>query len=272
MKTRPAYLTALLGGVAFATTLTSTVAFGQTADDGPLSAIDWLSETVEQPEVIAVRPRTTNDDSPNPRASQGTRTPPADEDPIAQSATTPTVTVQPLGGPAPRILGLITPETSGLTDAIWAGSSVDTLSSLLMAQQVDTLPALQDLIITLAIAKASPPLEPLGEQSFLLARIDKLLDFGALEPALAMLETAGNEDAALFRRWFDVALLTGTENRACRALQGTPDIAPTPAARVFCLARRFGCSKPLATRKQRKIYRAHFQMLTFAPMSDGKPN
>lgn len=210
--------------------------WAQTDDTTPLSAIDWLSETVEQPETIAAAP-ITDETGTQSRASSGTRTPAPGEAPVTNSATIPSVTVRPLGGPAPRIVGLIAPETSGLSAEIWTGSDVDTLSALLMAEQVDTLPALQDLLMTLAMAQANPPFEPAGSAQFLLARIDKLLEFGALEPALSMLETAGHNNSDLFRRWFDVALLTGTEDRACRALQDTPDIAPTPAARVFCLAR-----------------------------------
>ncbi len=229
----------MLKGAAVLAALVASAAplWAQSDDSAPLSAIDWLSETVEQPETIASAPLTTETGTQDTRATRGTRVPPTDEQPVANSATTPAVTVQTLGGPAPRMVGLIPPQTSGLSADIWTGSDVDTLSALLMAEQVDTLPALQDMVMTLAMAQANPPFDTTGGGQFLLARIDKLLDFGALEPALAMLETAGQDDADLFRRWFDVALLTGTEDRACRALHDAPDIAPTPAARVFCLAR-----------------------------------
>ena len=210
--------------------------FAQSDDDVPLSAIDWLSETVEQPETIAVVPRDPRG-TQDTRGTRGTRIPPEDEDPVASSATTPSVSVQTLGGPAPRVIGVIPPEISGLPAEIWTGSDADTLAALMMAQQVDTLPALQNLVMTLAMAQANPPFQTPYAPQFIVSRIDKLLDFGALEPALSMLEITGTDNNALFRRWFDVALLTGTENRACRALRNIPDIAPTPAARIFCLAR-----------------------------------
>ncbi len=41
----------------------------------------------------------------------------------------------------------------------------------------------------------------------------------------------------LFRRAFDVALLTGHEDLACEDMQRHPELAPTLQARVFCLAR-----------------------------------
>ncbi|WP_375282241.1 hypothetical protein [Pseudooctadecabacter sp.] len=206
------------------------------APEAPLSAIDWLSESVEQPDVIAAAP-TANQAARGTQGTAATRTPPADETPITDSATTPNVTVQTLGGPAPKTLGLLPPETTGLPANLWSGSDVGTLSTLLMAEQIDTLPALQDLIITLAIAQADPALGDPSNTAFLLARVDKLLAFGALEPAQAMLEAANTQDPQVFRRLFDVSLLTGTENSACRTLKSTPDVAPTPSARIFCLAR-----------------------------------
>ncbi len=202
--------------------------WAQTSDDVPLSAIDWLSESVAQPEVVAVVPS---------RGTQPTRTPDANEAPVANSATTPNVSVQPLSGAAPRVLGLLPPSTTGLPIDLWERSDVDTLVALLQAQQIDTLPALQDLIVTLATAQANPPIEAATPNAFFLARVDKLLDFGALEPAQAMLEDADPDTPELFRRWFDVSLLTGTENATCRALRNHPSIAPTPAASIFCLAR-----------------------------------
>lgn len=211
---------------------TAAPVFAQTADvegdNAPLSAIDWLSESVEQPRVVAAAPVP---------GTQATRTPDANEAPVANSATTPSVSVQPLGGPAPRALGLLPPSATGLPVDLWSGSEGAVLAALLLAEETDTLPALQDLIVTLAISQSNPPVEPATPGSFFLARVDKLLGIGALEPAQAMLEAATPDTPALFRRWFDVSLLTGTEDAACRSLRDKPDVAPTPNARIFCLAR-----------------------------------
>ncbi len=81
------------------------------------------------------------------------------------------------------------------------------------------------------------PAVRMAEGALFLARVDKLLDLGALEPAQALIEQADPDTAPLFRRWFDVALLTGTEDYACDAMRSTPSIAPTFSARIFCLAR-----------------------------------
>lgn len=196
--------------------------------EAPLSAIDWLSESVKQPDVLAAAPVL---------GTQATRTPDANEAPVANSAITPDVSVQALSGAAPRVLGLLPPSSTGLPADLWDGSDAATLIALLRAEQIDTLPAVQDLLITLAITQANPPREAATSNGFFLARVDKLLDFGALEPAQAMLEAATPDTPELFRRWFDVSLLTGTEDAACRALSTKPDVAPTASARIFCLAR-----------------------------------
>ncbi|WP_281982344.1 hypothetical protein [Thalassorhabdomicrobium marinisediminis] len=217
------------GAVASFLVLCAAPAFAQTEEERPLSAIDWLSESVEQPDILVISPR---------GATQPNRVPDADEAPVTEDATSPDVDVRPLGGPAPRAIGLLGSATTGLPDALWENSEPEVLANLLLAQDIDTLPALQELIATLALARANPPRLAPEAQTFLQARIDKLLDLGALEAAQALLEAAGPDSPEMFRRWFDVSLLTGTENAACRALSDTPHIAPTPAAQIFCLARR----------------------------------
>ncbi len=214
----------LIGGLM----TTAAPVWAQSDANAPLSAIDWLSESVEQPPVAAASPVA---------GTQATRTPPSDEDPVVQSATSPSVSVQPLGAPAPQALGLLTSASTGLPADLWANSDGETLAALLMAEQIDTLPAVQNLLVRLIITQAEPPRQPDAPGAFFLARVDKLLDIGALEPAQALLEAATPDTAALYRRWFDVSLLTGTETAACRSVQDKPDVAPTAAARIFCLAR-----------------------------------
>jgi hypothetical protein len=100
------------------------------------------------------------------------------------------------------------------------------------------LPALQALLNTVLLAEALPPADSGQEGRLLMARVDKLLAVGALEQAQALLEaTLPARTPELFRRNFDVALLTGHEDRACSALAAAPDLAPTLPTRVFCMAR-----------------------------------
>ncbi|MEL6684749.1 MAG: hypothetical protein AAFQ00_05620 [Pseudomonadota bacterium] len=194
--------------LAAALCLTGTTALAQ---GEPLSAIDWLSRSVE--------------------------TAPLFEPPAVGNATAPDVTVTPLDRPSKDPIGLLPPEVTGLPRDIWSGSTEAVLVDLVRAERVDTLPALQEFLKVLMLAEADPPLDADAEGALFLARVDKLLDLGALEPAQSLIEQAAPDTGPLFRRWFDVALLTGTEDSACEAMKSTPSIAPTVSARIFCLAR-----------------------------------
>lgn len=194
---------------------------GLAAQDGtPLSAIDWLSQSVQVP-VTSIT------SAPLAR----------DEPPVSDTAVPPPVTTTPLDGPSPDPIGLLTPSMSALPRSLWSGSDESLLITLLQAEDTNGLPAIQDLLKTLLLAEADPPLGASSAGGLFQARVDKLLDLGAIEPAQALLEQAQIETPDLFRRWFDVALLTGTEDAACRVLLNRMDVAPTYAARIFCLAR-----------------------------------
>lgn len=204
----PGCLTAL----ALAATLS-----GSASAEAPLSAIDWLSQSVATPAARAP-------------AEPGTA--------VATALPAPgRISVTPLGRPTPVALGLTAAARSGLPRTIWAGSPSQTLADLLRAERPDTLPAVRGLLYTLLTAEFAPPADGDADNALFLARIDKLLDLGALDQALAILEMLDDPDPESFRRWFDVSLLVGEEDRACRVMSASPQIAPTFPARIFCLAR-----------------------------------
>lgn len=187
----------------------------------PLSAIDWLSRSVEPPVSRSLE-----------QQEQG-----GGEAPVAQTGVSPSVTTTSLDAPTADAVGLLSPGTTGLPRNLWSGSSQDVLIPLLQATSVENIPAVQDILMTLLLAEADPPGGASSGSALFLARIDKLLDIGALDPAQALIEAAGPESPELYRRWFDISLLTGTEDAACAAQQTQPGLEPTFPARIFCLAR-----------------------------------
>lgn len=191
--------------------------------DAPLSAIDWLSQSVATPATL---PRAVPLPAPGARAPTSAGVPAPNE-----------ITVAPLGRRPPAALGLVTASRSGLPLDIWTQSQSGELARLVRAERPDALPAVRGLLYTLLLAEFSPPRDGDPQNALFLARIDKLLDMGALDPALALLEMLEKPDPESFRRWFDVSLLVGEEERACRVMSTTPQIAPTFPARIFCLAR-----------------------------------
>lgn len=183
----------------------------------PLSAINWLSDSVDAPApVVKIAPR-------------------PDEPHVAQNAGVETITVTPINSPTSHAVGLLPVSVTGLPRDLWGASSSTELARLITKQPVDTLPALQELLRMLLLAEVDAPQDGDINTTLFLARVDKLLDIGAVDQAQALLNMAGTTQPELFRRWFDVSLLNGTEDKACEKLINAPDIAPTMASRIFCL-------------------------------------
>jgi hypothetical protein len=196
--------------------LLSITAAPEARAEAPLSAIDWLSQSVASTPPLAV-----------------TRPVPLTPRPAPASP----ITVAPLEGTSLDALGLLAPAATGLPRDLWGITPSADLVRLVRAERVDTLPAVRSLLLTLLLAEASPPVDSGAGGALYLARVDKLLDMGALEPALALLELPDRLDAESFRRRFDVALLLGQEDAACEVMRDNPQIAPSFPARIFCLAR-----------------------------------
>lgn len=187
--------------------------------DAPMSAIDWLSQSVASP-ISAVRPATGGQPvTGGVQASEGA------------------ISVSPILGPSLDALGLLSTAKTGLPANLWGPTRSDEAVRLIHAERTETLPAIQSLLYTLLLAEVSPPAGTDADGKVFLARVDKLLDLGALDPALALLELPAQPTAETFRRQFDAALLLGEEDRACKVLGDNPQIAPSFPARIFCLAR-----------------------------------
>ncbi len=196
-------------------------AAGQDAG-GPLSAIDWLSQSVATPAAAGAAPATAINEPPVTEA--GAALPAA-------------VTTSALDGPSPDGVGLIAPAVSGFPHDLWGAGLTREVAERLVTHPDDDLPALRQLFLTILLAEIEAPVDAGGRGELLQVRIDKLLSMGALEQAAALIDAAGATTPDLFRRAFDVALLTGAEDRACQSMSDAPHLAPTVPARIFCLAR-----------------------------------
>lgn len=216
------------------------------AEKRPLSAIDWLSQSVKAPAkkgTVApapVQPQAPAHNTANPvkNGSQANLPATPGEVAVSSGAVPEVVATTVLGGPSLDSVGLLPPDVTGFPHDLWGiGHSAEIAAAMAGVGQ-DVVPALQSLLMTLLLAEAEAPADSDGSGALLIARIDKLLTIGALDQAQALIDVAGPAASAdLFRRNFDVALLTGEEDRACEVLKTSPDLAPTLTARVFCLAR-----------------------------------
>ncbi|MGY9048066.1 MAG: hypothetical protein ACKVKF_13665 [Rhodobacterales bacterium] len=199
----------------------------------PLSAIDWLNQSqTTAPQALGSplnQPQIARPALPMPGL-------PLNEPPTASSITIPDVEVQPLGAPNPEAVGLLPMQVTGLPLGLWKASDVPTLLELIAA--VDpAVPSLSALLHTLLLAEADAPLTAQQGTPLLAARLDRLMAQGVVEPAEALIERAGATTPELFKRWFDITLLTGHENAPCEALAEQPSLSQDLGTRVFCTAR-----------------------------------
>ncbi|MEO0388323.1 MAG: hypothetical protein AAF281_12455 [Pseudomonadota bacterium] len=182
------------------------------AAEGPRSVIPWLSESLLAPDApdVAV---------PEPSAS-----PSGGE-----------IEMSPLGAPVRDGAGLLSPQATGFPPDLWQETSALRVRRLIAGHPGTGVPSTRELFHTVLIAEATPP--PGAGSRLLLQRIDRLMADGRLEEAEALIETAGIADPEIFRRAFDIGLLTDRSERVCTALAEGPALSPTLPARIFCLAR-----------------------------------
>lgn len=229
---------------AFMVLLLALIPQGAFAERKPLSAIDWLSQSVKVPMQkgqVAKPPPQPTQPIAKPIVDNGSKAnlpPMANEPKVTTDAMPAEVATSVLGSTSLDAVGLLPSSVTGFPRNLWGiGKSSDIAAAITQSGQSD-LPALQSLLITLLLAEADAPVDSEGRGEVLIARIDVLLAIGALDQAQALIESAGvTTSPDLFRRSFDVALLTGQEDKACQVLKTSPGLAPTLTARVFCLAR-----------------------------------
>ncbi|MDU8929805.1 hypothetical protein RXV86_20655 [Alisedimentitalea sp. MJ-SS2] len=190
----------------------------------PLSAIEWLNNPLPVTSRVG------------PMAVPGGETVGQEPD-VTESAVSPDVSVRTLDEAGRDAVGLLPASVTGLPSTLWQNSQSGDLVRALRGQDVLGMPAMQSLLYTLLLAEAEPPHDAGVGHLMLAARIGKLWELGAVEPAQALIERAGPDTPALFKLWFDLALMSGTEEEACNRLNAHPHLSADTASRVYCLAR-----------------------------------
>lgn len=215
------WLCAVLAGVSVGSTANA-------QDMGtPLSAIDWLEQAMTAP-------------LPQPSDPQSPPLLPDDTIIILPAPHFEEISIAPLGGSDLETTGLFTAERVGLPRALWGPTPTAEIISAIIDLPSDTMPAAARLALRLLMAEFAPPLKNIPETrgALLLARVDKLVELGALEQAGQLIEAAPETSAALNARAFDIALLLGEEDRACAHMSGQISAQHSHSAQVFCMARR----------------------------------
>ncbi len=231
----PRLSSAILAGIVAA----SLTGAGTVRAAPPRSAIDWLSDTVRAPALPPAGFR---------RGQPPGQTAPAMTDPAAggvhdgvrflpESPAEAPIEASPIAPARKDGVGLVSAVQVGLPTDFWAGAPRTAVIDRIARSAPLASPALMGLLRRILIAEMTPPGGREPPAALLLARVDKLLERGMVEEAQGLLERAGPEEPALFRRWFDASLLLGQVDRACAALRLQPGLSTALPARIFCLSR-----------------------------------
>lgn len=159
----------------------------------------------------------------------------AQDAPVADSATPPSVDSTPLDQPNPGAAGLLSPAVTGLPTSLWRRSDPETLTTLIAALDL-SVPMLKAQMRALMLAEADPPSGD-TDIAHLTGRLDWLVDNGAVEEASALLDLTGVDEPRLFRIRADLGLLLNRSESVCETLGRNPRLSSDLSLRIFCTAR-----------------------------------
>ena len=186
--------------------------------EAPLSAIEWLEQVPVEEGLGA----------------EGTAL--FLETPVVNTGAIPSVEAAPLDQSTGPGFGLFGEAASGFPSTLWQGADLAAVDRALSALPDEALAPVAALRMRLLLASAAAPRGTVGSE-FLSLRVNQLTALGAADEALALLEGTDPMSPAIFGAYADLALVSNTEDVACRRLALNPALSDDLAFRTFCLAR-----------------------------------
>lgn len=190
----------------------SSAALAQT----PLSAIDWLSESIKDPPEFNVPPDST---------------------PLIAPILPDIFVKKGLDPVSPDAIGFLSPTLTGFSADLWGDMPATDIVELLSNFPNGGVPEAKNLFRRILLAQVNPAPDDRQDGLVLMARVDWLMKIGALDAAEALIALAPVSNAAIFQRKFEIALLTDRTAAVCETLKNTPTISSDLSTRVYCLAR-----------------------------------
>ncbi len=184
------------------------------AAQSPLSAIDWLSKANSKfqkgiLEIKNVDLEKTND-----------------------------IQVSTLNSNDYQAIGLLPIYVTGIPTTIWRNSSFDDLEYSFKTMPTFSYSPIQELVYSLLLAEARPPLNEPSRYAFLEARLDKLLNYGAVDPAIALIERASPVPERMIPQLFDISLLSNNNFPICDPVFQNTENRDLQAELIYCYARK----------------------------------
>ena len=177
--------------------------------NAPISAIDWLS----QPGLAPLSEDNLIKNDP----------------PIG--AILDEVTVIELDSSGNKSYGLIPAKISGIPQNFWTDIDPNTLKQIIGSLAKSGLPATNDLLLRALLA------ETIGGEAVLSARVQALIDRGAVHAAYSLLGQSPINNLESFSLLSEASLLTDNVEQMCRQLNSARHLSNDEGLQVYCHAR-----------------------------------
>ena len=180
----------------------------------PLSAIDWLSKENSKFQKSLIDEKNTETENTND------------------------IKVSTLASNEYQAIGLLPIYVTGIPTTIWRNSSFDDLVYSFKTMPIFKYSPIQELVYSLLLAEARPPLNEPARYAFLEARLNKLLNYGAVDPAIALIERASPLPERMIPLLFDISLLSSNNFPICDPIFQNTKNRDLQAELIYCYARK----------------------------------
>ncbi len=136
-------------------------------------------------------------------------------------------------------VGIISTKITGIDPNIWEGLDEKTLFT-----NLEQLPSLnfhsaQRFLKRILISETQPPKSTsdskMSGKYYFLAKLDKLIDLGALDEAETIILQVPKMNREIFVRWQKISFLTGRLERLCKTLGSNFSLSQNLSVRIVCL-------------------------------------
>ena len=180
----------------------------------PLSAIDWLSKENKRFQRSILEVKNVDVDKTND------------------------IQVSTLNSSEYQSIGLLPIYVTGIPTTIWRNSSFDDLEYSFKTMPIFSYSPIQELVYSLLLAEARPPLNEPSRYAFLEVRLEKLLSYGAVDPAIALIERASPVPERMIPLLFDISLLSSNNFPICDPVFQNTDNRDLQAELIYCYAHK----------------------------------
>ena len=137
-------------------------------------------------------------------------------------------------------VGIISSKITGINPNIWQKINEKTLFFLLKSLPNLEFYSAQTFLKRILISQTNAPIQTFGAsrsgQFYLLAKLDKLIDIGALDEAENTILQVPEINSELFIRWKKISFLTGRIDEMCKNFLQNQSISKDLSVRIICFA------------------------------------